>query len=110
MKEDESAGPKTDSRTLLAKFNVQIAPIFELLKQTENIEYTPTMTDPEPSFVPYLHADDDSDPFTSGPSGTTRSDGGSKNPDGNWSSGKNHGFSDTVHVRYVIFIHIHHQK
>ena len=32
VKEDESATPKTDSRTQLAKFNMQIAPLYDLLK------------------------------------------------------------------------------
>lgn len=99
MKEDESAGPKTDSRTLLAKFNVQIAPLYDLLKETENIEFTPTMTDPEPSFVPALHADDDSDPFFSNPSGGPRSPGGT-GANGKWSTGKSGGFKDAFKVTW----------
>ena len=104
MKEDESAGPKTDSRTLLAKFNVQIAPLFDLLKETENIEFTPTMTDPEPTFVPFLHADDDGDAFGPGAPGGARSPGGTTNRSDGWSVNKKGGFDASVEVRKNTFI------
>ena len=97
VKEDESAGPKTDSRTLLAKFNVQIAPLFDLLKETENIEFTPTMTDPEPSYVPFLHADDDEGTFGPGATGGGRSPGGTNSGE-KWSINKRPGFNDNIQV------------
>lgn len=76
VEEDTSNGPKTDSRTLLAKYNTQIAPLYELLKNSENVEFTPTMIDPEPSYVEALHEDKDGDGF--GP--TIKK--AAKNPDG----------------------------
>ena len=35
--EDESAGPKSDSRLLLAKFNAQMEKLYDLLQAVENI-------------------------------------------------------------------------
>jgi hypothetical protein len=35
--EDESAGPKSDSRLLLAKFNTQMEKLYDLLHAVENI-------------------------------------------------------------------------
>jgi len=37
--EDESAGPKSDSRLLLAKFNTQMEKLYDLLHAVENIRY-----------------------------------------------------------------------
>lgn len=39
---------KTDARTLLAKFNEQIEPIYELLKECEDIKLAPELLEPEP--------------------------------------------------------------
>ena len=39
VEEDESAGPKSDSRLLLAKFNTQMEKLYDLLHVVENIKF-----------------------------------------------------------------------
>jgi len=98
VEEDASAGPKTDSRTVLAKFNTQIAPIYDALRETENIEFTPTMTDPFPSFVHYLHSDKDDDVFVGSDGRVTRKTDKQQNED-NWRGGAGRpGFSDDINI------------
>ncbi|GAB1604770.1 general transcription factor IIE subunit 1-like [Argonauta hians] len=46
--EDESAIPKQDARTMLAKFNEQIQPIYDLLKECEDVRLAPEILEPEP--------------------------------------------------------------
>lgn len=96
VEEDTSNGPKTDSRTMLAKYNTQIAPLYELLKNSENVEFTPTMIDPEPSYVEALHENKDDDGF--GP--TIKK--AAKNPDGTekdkWRSTSGAAFEDNIQV------------
>lgn len=46
--EDESALPQKDSRLLLAKFNDQLQPLYELLRAVEDIKLAPECLKPEP--------------------------------------------------------------
>ena len=48
MKEDESATNAKDARTLLAKFNEQIEPLYVLLRDCEDVRLAPELLDPEP--------------------------------------------------------------
>ncbi|XP_064628949.1 general transcription factor IIE subunit 1-like [Lineus longissimus] len=49
VKEDGQAMPKTDARTLLAKFNEQIEPIYNLLRECEDFKLAPEILEPEPT-------------------------------------------------------------
>ncbi|KAL1131769.1 hypothetical protein AAG570_011382 [Ranatra chinensis] len=48
VEEDLSALPKKDSRMQLAKFNSQLEPLYELLRQVEGIRLAPEVLEPEP--------------------------------------------------------------
>ena len=48
VEEDESAGPQSDSRQALAKFNKQMEILFKFLQAVENIKLDPSVLDPEP--------------------------------------------------------------
>ncbi|NWR53219.1 T2EA factor, partial [Regulus satrapa] len=52
--EDGSAFPKHDARTLLAKFNEQIEPVFVLLHETEDIVLPYDLLEPQPTEIPEL--------------------------------------------------------
>ncbi|NXI97928.1 T2EA factor, partial [Psophia crepitans] len=54
VEEDDSALPKRDARTLLAKFNEQIEPIFALLRETEDIVLPYDLLEPQPTEIPEL--------------------------------------------------------
>ncbi|XP_075005306.1 general transcription factor IIE subunit 1-like [Calonectris borealis] len=54
VEEDASALPKRDARTLLAKFNEQIEPIFVLLRETEDIILPYDLLEPQPTEIPEL--------------------------------------------------------
>ncbi|NXF48798.1 T2EA factor, partial [Oceanites oceanicus] len=54
VEEDVSALPKRDARTLLAKFNEQIEPIFVLLRETEDIVLPYDLLEPQPTEIPEL--------------------------------------------------------
>ncbi|NXX22602.1 T2EA factor, partial [Podargus strigoides] len=54
VEEDASALPKRDARTLLAKFNEQIEPIFVLLRETEDIVLPYDLLEPPPTEIPAL--------------------------------------------------------
>ncbi|XP_069832657.1 general transcription factor IIE subunit 1-like [Dendropsophus ebraccatus] len=54
VEEDFSSMPKRDARTLLAKFNEQIEPIFVLLQETEDIVLPPELLEPQPTYIPEL--------------------------------------------------------
>nr|XP_013035355.2 general transcription factor IIE subunit 1-like [Anser cygnoides]XP_013035356.2 general transcription factor IIE subunit 1-like [Anser cygnoides]XP_013035357.2 general transcription factor IIE subunit 1-like [Anser cygnoides] len=54
VEEDASALPKRDARTLLAKFNEQIEPIFALLRETEDIVLPYDLLEPQPTEIPGL--------------------------------------------------------
>jgi len=48
VEEDLSALPKKDSRMQLARFNSQLEPLYELLRQVEGIKLAPEVLEPEP--------------------------------------------------------------
>lgn len=48
VEEDVSALPKKDSRLLLAKFNEQLQPLYDLLREVEDIKLAPECLEPEP--------------------------------------------------------------
>ncbi|XP_062984938.1 general transcription factor IIE subunit 1 [Elgaria multicarinata webbii] len=48
VEEDESAMPKKDARTLVARFNEQIEPIYALLRETEDVNLSYELLEPEP--------------------------------------------------------------
>ncbi|KAG7463687.1 hypothetical protein MATL_G00179250 [Megalops atlanticus] len=54
VEEDESALPKKDARTLVARFNEQIEPIYMLLRETEDINLSHDLLEPEPAEIPAL--------------------------------------------------------
>ncbi|NXX81476.1 T2EA factor, partial [Urocolius indicus] len=54
VEEDASALPKRDARTLLAKFNEQIEPLFVLLRETEDIILPYDLLEPQPTEIPEL--------------------------------------------------------
>ncbi|KAG9479836.1 hypothetical protein GDO78_011719 [Eleutherodactylus coqui] len=54
VEEDFASMPKRDARTLLAKFNEQIEPIFVLLKETEDIVLPSELLEPQPTYIPEL--------------------------------------------------------
>jgi len=79
--EDESAGPKKDSRHVMATFNEQMERLFDLLKIVENVQLAPAVLEPEPMV------------FTGGvgAAGASRGPGG---PDGkgDWANNRSGGF------------------
>ncbi|NXP19752.1 T2EA factor, partial [Scytalopus superciliaris] len=54
VEEDPSVFLKRDARTLLAKFNEQIEPVFVLLRETEDIVLPHDLLDPQPTEIPEL--------------------------------------------------------
>ncbi|XP_028655061.1 general transcription factor IIE subunit 1 [Erpetoichthys calabaricus] len=54
VEEDESALPKKDARTLVARFNEQIEPIYALLRETEDVNLSYDLLEPEPTEIPAL--------------------------------------------------------
>nr|XP_034350938.1 general transcription factor IIE subunit 1-like [Arvicanthis niloticus] len=52
--EDESAMPPKDARTLLARFNEQIEPIYALLLETEDVNLAYEILEPKPTEIPAL--------------------------------------------------------
>lgn len=48
VEEESSAGPKADSRLVLAKFNEQIEPLYLLLKEVEDLNLSSELLEPEP--------------------------------------------------------------
>ncbi|XP_047985784.1 general transcription factor IIE subunit 1 [Leguminivora glycinivorella] len=48
VEEDQSALPKKDSRLLLAKYNEQLEPLYQLLRAVEGIKLAPEILEPEP--------------------------------------------------------------
>ncbi|NWX82642.1 T2EA factor, partial [Nothoprocta pentlandii] len=54
VEEDASALPRRDARTLLARFNEQIEPIFLLLRETEDIVLPYDLLEPQPTEIPGL--------------------------------------------------------
>ncbi|KFW11375.1 General transcription factor IIE subunit 1 [Eurypyga helias] len=54
VEEDASALPKRDARTLLAKFNEQMEPVFALLRETEDAVLPYSLLEPQPTDIPEL--------------------------------------------------------
>ncbi|XP_052037650.1 general transcription factor IIE subunit 1-like [Apodemus sylvaticus] len=54
VEENESAMPKKDARTLLARFNEQIEPIYALLREIEDVKLAYEILEPEPTETPAL--------------------------------------------------------
>ncbi|NXK81396.1 T2EA factor, partial [Amazona guildingii] len=54
VEEDASALLKHDTRTLLAKFNEQMEPVFVLLRETEDIALPYELLEPQPTEIPEL--------------------------------------------------------
>ncbi|XP_051841321.1 general transcription factor IIE subunit 1 [Antechinus flavipes] len=54
VEEDESAMPKKDARTVVARFNEQIEPIYALLRETEDVNLAYEILEPEPTEIPAL--------------------------------------------------------
>ncbi|NXR07291.1 T2EA factor, partial [Semnornis frantzii] len=54
VEEDASALPKRDARTLLAKFNEQMEPIFVLLREIEDTVLPYDLLEPQPTEIPEL--------------------------------------------------------
>ncbi|KAM8938833.1 general transcription factor IIE subunit 1-like [Pelodytes ibericus] len=54
VEEDSASIPKRDARTLLAKFNEQIEPIFMLLQETEDLVLPCELLEPQPTDIPEL--------------------------------------------------------
>ncbi|XP_053953339.1 general transcription factor IIE subunit 1 [Anastrepha ludens] len=48
VEEDSSAMPKKDSRLMLARFNEQLQPLYDLLREVEGIKLAPEILEPEP--------------------------------------------------------------
>lgn len=46
--EDMSAMPKKDSRLMLARFNEQLQPLYDILREVEGIKLAPEILEPEP--------------------------------------------------------------
>jgi hypothetical protein len=49
--EDESSLPQSNARTNLARFNEQIQPIYDLLKEVEDVRLAPSLLEPEPTDI-----------------------------------------------------------
>nr|XP_028600849.1 general transcription factor IIE subunit 1-like [Podarcis muralis] len=62
VEEDVSALPRRDAQTLLAKFNQQTEPIFELLRETEDIVLPCDLLEPQPTEIPELARSLDKNP------------------------------------------------
>ncbi|GIY19327.1 general transcription factor IIE subunit 1 [Caerostris darwini] len=55
--EDESALPKTDSRLMLARFNEQIEPLYNLLRDVDDVKLAPELLEPEPTDLSQIKRD-----------------------------------------------------
>ncbi|XP_070568179.1 general transcription factor IIE subunit 1-like [Ptychodera flava] len=51
VEEDESSMPKKDSRTQMARFNEEMRPLYDLLRETEDVKLAPEVLEPEPMSV-----------------------------------------------------------
>ncbi|XP_076974324.1 general transcription factor IIE subunit 1 isoform X2 [Tamandua tetradactyla] len=69
VEEDESAMPKKDARTLLARFNEQIEPIYALLRETEDVNLAYEILEPEPTEIPALKQSKDRSAIAAGAAG-----------------------------------------
>ncbi|NP_001080455.2 general transcription factor IIE subunit 1 L homeolog [Xenopus laevis] len=81
VEEDESAMPKKDARTLVARFNEQIEPIYALLRETEDINLAYEILEPEPTDIPALRQSKErAAAAAAGASGTQKEVWSSKGP------------------------------
>ncbi|XP_053561777.1 general transcription factor IIE subunit 1 [Bombina bombina] len=80
VEEDESAMPKKDARTLVARFNEQIEPIYALLRETEDINLASEILEPEPTEIPGLRQSKERAAAAAGSSGPQREFWTSKGP------------------------------
>lgn len=60
VEEDESSVPKQDARTVLARFNEQIQPVYNLLRACEDVRLAPEVLDPEPTDLKRVMSQTDS--------------------------------------------------
>lgn len=56
VEEDHSSLPKKDARTLLARFNDQMKPIFDLLRETDDMKLDQSVLEPEPTNIENIRA------------------------------------------------------
>lgn len=89
VEEDESAMPKKDARTLLAKFNEQIQSVFDLLRECDDIKLAPELMEPEPTDIKHLK----SSHSTNKPSSSNK-DGESRTWSGDATRGTGFGYTD----------------
>ncbi|KAG7266180.1 hypothetical protein CRUP_011411 [Coryphaenoides rupestris] len=69
---DPMTGGRKDARTLVARFNEQIEPIYVLLRETENVNLSQDLLEPEPGEIPALKQSRDRAAALGGPSGPHR--------------------------------------
>ena len=48
---------RTDSKSLMVKFNEQLQPLFGLLREVEDIKLAPSILEPEPTDIKALRCD-----------------------------------------------------
>ncbi|XP_033741256.1 general transcription factor IIE subunit 1-like [Pecten maximus] len=87
VEEDESAMPKKDARTLLAKFNEQIQSVFDLLKECDDIKLAPELMEPEPTDIKHLKSHSTSKP-------SSNKEGESRTWSGDATRGTGFGYTD----------------
>ena len=61
MDEDEASEPKKDSRLQLAKFNLEMKPLYEILASVESIRLATYLLEPEPVEIEALLGKNGSD-------------------------------------------------
>uniref|UniRef100_A0A023F9G6 General transcription factor IIE subunit 1 n=1 Tax=Triatoma infestans TaxID=30076 RepID=A0A023F9G6_TRIIF len=66
VEEDLSALPKKDSRMQLARFNSQLEPLYDLLRQVEGIRLAPEVLEPEPVDINTIRGLDTRRPIVGG--------------------------------------------
>uniref|UniRef100_A0A4P6DFE2 General transcription factor IIE subunit 1 n=3 Tax=Rhodnius TaxID=13248 RepID=A0A4P6DFE2_RHOPR len=66
VEEDLSALPKKDSRMQLARFNSQLEPLYDLLRQVEGIRLAPEVLEPEPVDINTIRGLDTRRPLVGG--------------------------------------------
>ncbi|KAG8430805.1 hypothetical protein GDO86_019974 [Hymenochirus boettgeri] len=80
VEEDESAMPKKDARTLVARFNDQIEPLYKMLRETEDINLAYEILEPEPTEIPALRQKKEAATPAPSASGPLREGWSSKGP------------------------------
>lgn len=54
MKEQTVEGPRTDSKSLMVKFNEQLQPLYDLLRNVEDLKLSASILEPEPTDIKML--------------------------------------------------------